>query len=142
MNLTFESNLLVPPISEAISLLTNYALIYLDDIQYDKEKATVKIILVRREITGFKKSLLGNIQPLYGYDVTKSILTIKQVEDVIINVDEILRTELHSRFTALFGLKLGNTELYLCSAEENQGNLLCEIFIKVKGINIEIKDEM
>ncbi len=105
MNIAFESNLLVPPIAEAISLLTDKAQICVDDIRYDKEKATVKIVLNKREITGFKKSLFGITQPLYGSDVTKSILTIKQVEDVIINVDEILRKELHSRFTALFGLR-------------------------------------
>ena len=142
MKLAFVSDMSVPPISTVLSFLTDRAVICVDEIHYDKENGIVTIFLQRNEITGYKKTLLGEMRPVYSHTKIKSILMIRQVEEIIINVDDRLIADYGSCFTVLFGLKVDHNRLYLGSAEEAQGHLLCQIIIKVKEISIEFADEI
>ena len=96
----------------------------------------------RKKLIGFKKSFLGEMQPVYSQTMIKSLLTIKQVEEMNIKVDDRLVADCNSCFTVLFGLKMDDNQLHLGSVEEIQGNTLCQIYIKVKGISIEYSDEV
>jgi hypothetical protein len=142
MKIAFESDLLVPPVSKAISILTDGAKVCVDDIHYDEAKGIVNIYMQRIELTGFKKSFLGEMQPVYSQTMIKSLLTIRQVEEVDIKVDDILIAECNSCFRVFFGLKMDKNELYLGSLEETQGKILCQISIKVKEMSIELGDEV
>jgi hypothetical protein len=141
MKIAFESGLLIPSISKAISILTDRAKVCLDNIHYDEAKGIVDIYLQRKELKGFKKLFLGEMQPVYSQIMIKSLLTIKQVEEMNIKVDDRLVADCNSCFTLLFGLKMDDKQLYLGSVEEIQGNIFCQIIIKVKEISIEFSDE-
>ncbi len=142
MKIAFESDVWVPPVSNALSILTDRAEICVADIHYDEAKKVVEIYMRRKGLTGFKKSFLGEMQPVYGSAMIKSLLTIRQVEEMSIKVDDRLVADCNSCFTALFGLKVEDKRLYLGSAEEIEGNTLCEVAIKVKKLSIEYKDEV
>lgn len=142
MKIAFESDLLLPPISKAISILTDGAKVCVDDIQYDEANGIVDIPMQRKELIGFKKAFLGEVQPIYRQTVIKALLTIRQVREMKIQVDDRLVADCHSCFTVLFGLKVDGNQLYLGSAEEIQGITLCQIFIKVEEMNIELGDEV
>ena len=142
MKLAFESDLLMPSISQTLSLLTDKAKICVDDIHYDEANGIVDISMQRKELTGFKKTFLGGTQPVYSQTMIQSLLTIRQVQEMNIKVDDRLVTDCNSCFTVLFGLKVDDDELYLGSVEEIQGNILCQIFIKVKSMNVEYRDEV
>lgn len=142
MKITFESDLLLPPISEAITILTDRAKVCVDDIRYDEAKGIVYIPMQRKELLGFKNTFLGEVQPVYRETMTEALLTIKQVKEMKIQVDDRLVADCHSCFTVLFGLKVDGNQLYLGSAEEIQGITLCQIFIKVEEMNIELGDEV
>jgi len=140
MKITFESSFLVPSVSETISLLTNSAKVHVDDIQYDEENGNVEIPMQRKEITEIKKTVLGTMKPVYGQASANSLLTIRQVDEMEVEVDDSLRAECNSCFTVLFGLKIDNNQLYLGSVEESKGKILCQIRIKVKELSIEFTD--
>jgi hypothetical protein len=142
MKIAFESDMLMPPVSQAISILTDGAKVCVDDIHYDEAKGIVDIYMKRIELTGFKKSFWGEMRPVYSRTRIKSLLTIRQVEEVDIKVDDRLIADCNSRFTVLFGLKVDNNQLSFGSAEEIEGIILCEIFIKVKKMSIEFSDEV
>ena len=95
----------------------------------------------RKELTGFKKSFLGEMQLVYSQNMIKSLLTIRQVEEVKIEIDDRLVAEHNSRFTVLFGVKMDDDRLYLGSVEEIEGRILCQISIKVREVSIEYRDE-
>lgn len=142
MKLAFQSDLLLPPISKALSFLTDKAKVCINDIHYDEANGVVDIYLHRRELIGFKENLLRGTQPTYGQTTIKSLLTIRKVDGIKIEVDDRLVEECNSCFTVLFGLKIDGNRLYLGSVEEMQGRNLCQIFIKVQEINIEYSDEL
>jgi hypothetical protein len=96
----------------------------------------------RKRLKGFKKSFWGVMQPVYGQIMIKSLLTIRQVEEMNIKVDDRLVTDCNSCFTVMFGVKVDDNELYLGSLQEAQGTVLCQIYIKVKEISIEFVDEV
>ncbi len=141
MKITFDSDLWLPPVSKAISVLTDGAKVCIDDIHYDPTKKTVEMYMRRKEIVGFEKALFGEMQPLYSQTWHTSLLLIRQVEELNIKVDNRLVTDCGSCFTILFGLKLDGNLLYLGSVEEIQGNNLCEVHIKVKELSIEFSDQ-
>jgi hypothetical protein len=142
MKITFESNLLIPAVSKAFSILTDGAKVCLDDIHYDEAKGIVDIYMQRQIIKGFKRSFWGVMQPVYGQTMIKSLLTIRQVEEMNIKVHDSLETYFNSCFTLMFGVKVDDNEMYLGSLQEAQGTVLCQIYIKVKEISIEFVDEV
>jgi hypothetical protein len=127
MKIAFETDILIPPISNAISILMDRANICIDDIHYDQVKGIVEIYMQRKELISFKKPFFREMQPVYGQTMIESLLTIRQVEAMDIEVDDRLITECNSCFTVLFGLKADGNRLYLGSVEETQGNMLCQI---------------
>ena len=142
MKITFDSNLPCPPFTKAISILTDGAKVCVDDIHYDPAKKTVEMYMQRKEIIGFKKALFGEMRPVYGQTWYRSLLIIRQVEEMNIKVDNKLVKDCGSCFTILFGVNLDGNLLYLGSAEEIQGDNLCEVQIKVKELSIEFSDQM
>lgn len=141
MRIVFESSVMIPSISKALSILTNGARIRLDDIKYDAAEGTVKILMRRKELKGFRKFFLLGMQPDYGQTMIDTVLTIRQVVEMNIKVDDLLVTECNSCFTVLIGLKVDGSELYLGSVEEAQGKTLCIVSIIVKEMSIECVDK-
>lgn len=140
MKIAFESSVMMPPISDALSILTSGAKICLDDIQYNVAERTVKILMKRKELMGFKKSFLGVLKSTYNQARVDAILTIRQVVEMNIEVDDRLVTECNSCFTVLLGLDVNGNELHLASAEEASGKGLCHVFITVEEMSIECVD--
>ena len=98
----------------------------------------------REAIEQNRKGFLGWSRPPQniGFTWIDSVLTIRQVIAMQMDVDNILVTECNSRFSVLMGLKIKNDELYVGSLEEASGKTLCNIFITVKGINLEFADRL
>ncbi len=140
MKISLDSDLWLPAFTQAISVLMDRAIVCLDDIQYDRPGGIVRICMQRREITGFKKSFLGETQTVYGQVMLPACLEIRQVESMEIQADERLAADFRSCFTLLFGLKVEGRQLYLGSVEEAQGKPLCQVFIQVSGASIELAD--
>lgn len=140
MILTFESNMWIPSISKVFSSLLDKARICIDTVHYDKVNNFVEINTQRRELIRFNKSIFGEMQPVYSRSMINSLLTIRHVDEMDLIVDDRLRAYCNSCFTVLFGLKVEDNRMYLSSAEEIQGIVLCQINIKVNKINIEYAD--
>ncbi len=87
----------------------------------------------RHELTGFKKSFLGVVRPIYGQTIIDTLLTIRQVVDLNLKVDDVLITECNSCFTVLFGLHIDGDELHLGSAEEEEGRIFAELLSRLRG---------
>ena len=141
MKITFESEKSLPAFCKLISVLTDQAKVCVDDIHHDKVRGIVSIYMQRQDIVDFKKSFLGEMRPFYGQSMIKSLLTIKNVKEMNVEVDNQLITDCNSCFTVLFGLKVDDNRLYLGSAEEASGKILCQITIKVKELSIEFGDD-
>lgn len=141
MKLIFQSPFTIPSISKTLSILMDGSKVCVDDIQYDKVKGVVVFLMQRKELTGFSKSFLRGLQPIYSQHLINSVLTIKEVIEMDINFDDKLMSECNSCFTVLFGLNIDGNNLYLGSVEETQGNTLCQIFISVKHLDIEYLDK-
>ncbi len=145
MRIVFESPVIYEPITKPIAGLTNLAEICIDDIRYDETNGIIEIPMKRREWSPQeRKGCLGLVwlRPKYilGQNRIESVLTIRQVTAMTMDVDDILITECDSRFSAMMGLTMWNDQMYLDSAEEVRGKTLCKIRIAVKGINIELAD--
>ncbi len=132
MKISLDSDLWLPAFTQAISVLMDRAIVCLEDIQYDRPGGIVRICMQRREITGFKKSFLGETQTVYGQVLLPACLEIQ--------ADQRLAADFRSCFTLLFGLKVEGRQLYLGSVEEAQGKPLCQVFIQVSGASIELAD--
>jgi hypothetical protein len=140
MKLIFESDLIIPPMSETFLAITDGARIRLEDIKHDKARGLVEILIQRKELIRFRKTLFGTMQPVYGEKIIETLVVIEAVEDINIKYDHRLVSECNSYFTILFGLKISNNEVYFSSAEEFQGTALCQVFIKTKETKIKCID--
>jgi hypothetical protein len=140
MRFVFESSVMMPHISEMLSVLVGGARIHVDNIQYNESQRKVEILMERKELIGFKKSLFGSKQPIYSQNVLKTLLIVNDAIGMNIRMDDRLAAKLNSSFTVLFGEKLNNNELYLGSVEESQGEIFCQVSIKMEGLNIECID--
>ena len=145
MRIAFESTVIFTPVVESLAILTNMAEICVDDIRYDAANGIVEIPMKRREtIEQNRRGFSEWLRPArrISQTWTYSVLTIRQVIAMKMDVDDILVTECNSRFSAMMGLKVENDKLYLGSLEEVRGKTLCDIHITVKGINIELVDRV
>ena len=132
-------------VSGPFSRLTNMAEVCVDNIRYDEANGIVEIPIKRKEtIKQVRKGFLGWWRQPYtfGQNWITSVLTIRQVVSMRMEVDDILVKECNSCFTVMLGLKIEPGELYLGSLEEASGKTLCNIFITVNGINIELTDQV
>jgi hypothetical protein len=145
MKITFEASEMFSPISNAFSILTSGAEICVNEIQYDEVNGAVKIPMKRKEVIEQtrKGCLSGWLRPPYvsGKNFIDSTLIIRQVISMKMDVDDILVNECESRFTVMMVMKIEHNEIYLGSIEEVSGKTLCNIFIKVKGSDLEFIDE-
>ena len=146
MKITFEAPEILPPISRALSLLTNGARICVNDIQYDEVNGIVKIPMKRREVIAQNRKgcMSGWLRPPYafGQNLIDSELIIRQVVSMKMEIDDLLVAECDSCFTVMIGVKAENNEIYLGSLEEVSGKTLCNIFINVTGNDFEFSDLM
>jgi len=137
MRIAYESDLFMPPAIKIFSMLTDKAQVCIKDIHYDEAKGTVDIHMHRKEILEYKKTFFGGMKPIYSQVMIKSLLSIRQVEEMILKIDDRLVSDCNSCFIILFGMTVNDKQVYLGSAQEIRGQVLCEIFIKVKQVNIE-----
>ncbi len=145
MKIIFESSGKIEPVANSLTILTNMAEICVNDIRHYTASGIVEIPMKRREtIEQNRKGFLGwSLPPKnIGYTWIDSVLTIRQVIAMKMDVDDILVTECNSRFSVMMGLKMKNDELYIGSLEEASGKTLCNIFITVKGIDLEFADRV
>jgi hypothetical protein len=144
MKLSFEASETFSPISRALSILTSGAEICVNDIQYDEVNGIVQMPMKRRQVIEQKGCLYGWLRPphAFGKNWIDSLLIIRQVVAMKLDVDDILISECNSRFTVLMGMKMENNEIYFGSHEEASGKTLCNIFIKVKGNDLEFIDRV
>jgi hypothetical protein len=144
IKISFESDMVMSTISKAILNLTDCTTVCLGDIHYDEAQGIVEIYLQRREILEFKRLYWiwfgGEDKRVFGPTRIKSLLIIRQVEGVEIDVDDRLVAEHNSCFTVMFGVQMEKNEVYLGSLEEVRGKQLCQISIKVKKLNIEYNE--
>jgi len=142
MKIIFESDMPIPHISNALSILMDRANVCIEDIHYDKAEKTVSMKLQRKVVTGFKKTFWGEERPVYGQTLIKSYLKIRKVDDFKIEIDDRLVTDCKSCFSMFSGLWMDKNRLFIGSVEEAQGETLCEISIMVKAISIEFGDDV
>jgi hypothetical protein len=145
MKIIFESSGVIESVASSLAILTNMAEICVNDIRYDSSNGIVEIPMKRREaMERNRKGFLGWLlsPKVSGYTWIDSVLTIRQVISMKMDVDDTLVTKCNSRFSVMMGLKMKNDELYLGSLEEASGKTLCNIFITVKGINLEFADRV
>ena len=140
MKIEYQSELLFLPVENIISFITDRAKICIEDVHYYETKSIVEIYMLRKELIEVKKSLFGELKPIYSQIQMKSLLTIRQVENMNLEVDDRLKSTCNSCFTILFGVRFEKKQLFLGSIEEIQGKTLCQILIKVKKFDIEIRD--
>ena len=144
MRIAFESSGTFTPVAKSFAVLTNMAEICTEDIRYDAANGIVEIPMKRRvTIDQNRKGCMRWLLPprIIGQTWIDSVLTIRQVTAMKMEVDEILVTKCNSHFSAMMGLKMENDNLYLGSLEESHGKTLCNIHITIKGINIELVDQ-
>ena len=143
MRITFEASEMLSSVSRVFLVLTNMAEICINDIQYDEANGIVEIPMKRREVTQqSRKGCFGWFLPpaISGYTWFDSLLTIRQVIKMKIDVDDLLITECNSCFSAMMGLKIENIDMYLGSLEEASGKTLCGVYISVNGYDLELVD--
>ena len=141
MKIAFESPDLMLSVAHDLSILTDCARICINDIHYDPEAGIVSILMKRVEITGFRMSILRAVRPVYGKTKIDTLLTIKQVVDFSLQVDELLVSKCNSCFMVEAGLTIIGNNIYLSSVEEASGKVLCRVIVTVKDINIEFVDK-
>lgn len=140
MRLVIELSVGLPSISETLSILTDRARIHLADIQYHEPHKTVEILMQRSELIGVKESFHGMRKPVYGHNVLKTLLVVKDVIGMNMETQDQILTQEGSWFTVLFGVNLSSHTLYLGSAEESGGKNLCQVTIELERTNIEFLD--
>lgn len=144
MKISFESDIEMPYIERAFYILTEGCRVHLDDVHYDEAQGIVEIYLQRKEIKEYKRSfwLWGGVRRVYGRGRVKLLLRIKQVEEVVSQVEDSLIAELNSTFTVYFGVTLSKNEIWIESSEESRGKNLCRIIVRVKKLDIEYVEPM
>jgi hypothetical protein len=140
MRISLDTSIGLPNVFMEISNLTDRAIIALGEIKHDNLSARVEIPLQRRELLGYKKTWLGQNNPIYGGNTINSVLKIRKVTKMIVDVDDEIAAECNGRFTLLMGIKITDGEVHLSSVEESRGKLLCQITIEISDFDIELVD--
>ena len=145
MRIVFELPVIYEPITKSIAGLTNLAEICVDDIRYDQSIGIIDIPLKRREwIWQEGKGCLGLVwlRPTYklSQNWIESVLTIRQVATMMMDVDDILVHQCTSRFSAMMGLTMRDDQLYLDLPKRPAERPFRTIRVAVKGIDVELAD--
>lgn len=132
MYLRIISDFITKNLAEEISYITDRATLNLKGIKYDKKNGQVSLPIERlglyRKRGFFKRHDRSIIIP--------SIIVVNNVTDCKIecNCKDI------SSILLLFGLKVKDNEIALCSADEVSGYTCYMMELKVSKIDLEIKD--
>ena len=152
MKIICKSPEVLAPIANLFAHYTSGAEICVNDIRYDAANGVVEIPMKRKERIERKREKNGRLLDLlstyflspyvYGTSWFDSVLTIRKVEAMKMDVDDILMNECNSCFRVMMGVKIEKHVIYLGSLEEASGKTLCQIYITVNGLNIELADRI
>ena len=122
-----------------IESITDKAKLQIENVKYDLGNKTVKIPIKRYKIKDYKKGIISRFKkPVYDKNqIIYSEIIVGNVENY--EVKNICDEE-QKEVTILFGVQLKENEIYISSAEENQGENIYEITITTSCLNIEIID--
>lgn len=125
-------------VEESLSLFLNHSRIEAVQIVHREENKQVEIPLHRR-MFDFEKTLFGK-KVKYRKEYVRSVLRLESVERVDIRKAEEPLKMLGGIFTVLFGLKMDKQEIYMSSAEEDEGKPIVEIIVYVSRMDMELVD--
>jgi hypothetical protein len=135
MKVKIDSQTALPGAFKDLANLTGYAVVNLNDINYDDFNSQVNILFKAKSITGYKKRFTGGEDiPLYSENWNNYLLQIYDVKEFNQKICDDELTE----FSVLFGVKIQDREVYLCSVEECSGTTLVEISIIVNSYKIQL----
>lgn len=136
MKVKIESQTALPGAFKDLANLTSYAVINLNDINYDDFNSQVNILFKAKSITGYKKrALTGEDIPLYSENWNNYLLQIYNVREF----HQKIKDENLTQFSVLFGIKIHDRKIYLCSIEEDAGITLVELSITVNTYKIQLQ---
>jgi hypothetical protein len=140
MYLRIKDGNITKNILEAIAAITDSATLKLREVVFDEERSSLSLPIER--MPARKKKRFPGFLKARKHDKVqrvKSLITINNVTDCKIEegcLDANLSTVL-----LMFGLKVEEDEVYLCSLEEDEGETCYSIEAKISSIDIEIRDE-
>jgi hypothetical protein len=132
---SFTQNLL-----KEISILTDQAKLLFRNIQYDEVKGLIVLPVERFKVLTKRRIFSVFITRKYEKNaITQSTITIRNIIkcDVENNIDDPKVTYV----TLLFGIKIRNNDIIVCSLEEDRGKTLYSIELKISELDIEISDQ-
>ena len=133
MEIWVKGNDIPQTVLAEIGRVADHARLQTDGVRHDTVAATVTISLERLPVTG--KSFFGTTHHA-GAPVRTSV-TIRNVTDC--RIDRLSEERL--TVTIIFGLKVEQNTVFMCSAEEDKGQPLFSMDCRVSELDIEIKDE-
>ncbi|MBU1355985.1 MAG: hypothetical protein KJ620_05415 [Candidatus Edwardsbacteria bacterium] len=133
MNLRIHADELPVTVLEAVGFMANHAILRVADVKHDPEARTVTFPLNRFPITG--KSIFTGTR--HAKTAVRCRVTFRNV--VGYKIDQ--HTKEMETINLIFGFKIKRNEIYLCSAEEDQGVPCFELRCQINFLDIEIKDE-
>jgi hypothetical protein len=134
MNLVIRSA--SPELASQLSLLTHAAELEPSTITFDKQTSSITIPVRRKQY--LRRWLFFGLGERYQQVSPETIESFLIVRDVL-EFRPVDRFSL-PRITLLFGVKLTENEIYLCSAEESKGIIAFELLVKIRSYDIELRD--
>ncbi|MBI5805302.1 hypothetical protein HZA73_04570 [candidate division TA06 bacterium] len=133
MNFKIQADELPITVQEAVGFIANHAVLRVADVKYDPVDRTVSFPLDRFPIKG--KSIFT------GTRHTKNAVRCHVRFRNVIECDINHKDQEMEIVQLIFGFKITQNEIYLCSAEENQGLPCFQLRCQVNSLDIEIKDD-
>ncbi|UCG79179.1 MAG: hypothetical protein JSV21_04960 [Nitrospirota bacterium] len=119
----------------SISAITNHSKLSISNVQFYKSEGLVILPIIRHPLIKERK-LLGD-----KYDYKRSISSTVTIHSVIsCEINDLTHDDMDS-VDLLFGITYKDDELFVTSVEEDKGNHLYTMSMKIKNIDIEIKDK-
>ena len=132
MEIRLKGNDIPQTLLAEIGRVADHARLQTDGVRHDTVAATVTISLERLPITG--KSLIGTTH--HAGAPVRTRVTIRNVTDCRIDrFPEEGRT-----VTIIFGLKVEQKAVFMCSAEEDKGQPSFSVDCRVSELDLEMKD--
>lgn len=126
---------------DEIEALTDSAAISPGEVEYDAEARRVTVPMTRKELASPRRplgKLLGKaFQHKRAGSEQRSVLIIGNVLECSFRHDDEAPV---GEVTLLFGVRVREGSVYLCSAEEVAGSPVFEMDIVIGGLDIELRD--
>ncbi len=139
MKLHIKSNILLKNTFKDLIYLTDSAKLQIKKIQYNKKNNLLILPLKRLNLIGIKNGFLNLLKkPIYN---TQELINSHIIIKNILNCEIINRCDTNVfEIVLLFGIEITGKEIYISSAEEDNGENLFEIKIMIDKYDIELKD--